>query len=372
MRTSGSLEITDDKYRIQSKYFVCDDCGWLYVLVSENAAGICPRCYRSELTTISENDLQDFQQKPIEQVLPFQLNNVELTSLINKFTENIPFAPKDLTSCKLLGRIVKIYFPMWMVDAHLKAKWWAETGFNYGVISHKTRYDDKNREWVSKEVQEGRIRWEPRLGTLDREFHNVVAPALEEQGLIDTRLGRYQFNVNKTQIVEKLDEVYICLPNRKQPDAWPDAASTLLKLASEDCMRASKADHIRAFRWEPDFVNKNWTQILLPIYSTYYSDENGNNLPVMIHGQSGKIFGTRQASMKRARGITLILCLFAAGIFLLSTLLFVGSITFPILLAFSIIGFVFLLFVSLAAFFPLLIAWNFNRKNSPHMERIVI
>ena len=296
----------------------------------------------------------------------------ELSGLLKSFADNIPFAPNDLTSDKLSRRIVKIYVPMWMVDSRVKANWWAETGFNYGVISHKARYDDNHREWVTKEVEEVRIRWEPRLGTLDREYYNVVVPALEEQILIESRLGRFRIDVDKNQIVEKLDEVYICLPNRKQPDAWPDAESALQKTASEDCRRASKADHIRAFKWEPEYLTKSWTLLLLPIYSTYYSDDNGDLFPVMIHGQSGKISGKRQASMKKAGRVTLILCLMAAGIFLLSALLFAGSITFPILLAFSMIGFVFLILVTLGAFIPILIAWNFNRKNRPHSEHLVI
>ncbi|MFN2176381.1 MAG: hypothetical protein ACK2U3_10570 [Anaerolineales bacterium] len=369
MKTPTAIEIREDTYQIDGSYYVCNNCGWLYLYISEKPVEMCPRCFSGMLTPISVKNLQDFQKNPVEKALPFQMQLVELSAAFRKFGSGIPFAPKDLTPGDLLQKVRKIYLPMFMVDTRVKAKWWAETGFDYGVVSHKARYDDNQREWTSKKVQEIRIRWEPRLGFLEREYNNVIAPALEEHNSIVSRIGDFRFNGNISKKVENLDDVYICLPNRKASDAWPDALADLQRVASEDCRKASGADQLRGFKWEPDFLNKEWTLLLLPIYSTFYSNEEGDLLPVMIQGQTGKIFGIRRASMKKAKRISLILIAFSAGLFLLSALILAGSITFPIFLVFSIIGFLFSILFCLGASIPVLLVWNFNRnKNLTEMN----
>ena len=58
MIAPAKLQVTESAYEVDGIYYICENCGWLYMHVSENVAGICPRCYRSELTTISgENQL---------------------------------------------------------------------------------------------------------------------------------------------------------------------------------------------------------------------------------------------------------------------------------------------------------------------------
>ena len=108
------------------------------------------------------------------------------------------------------------------------------------------------------------------------------------------------------------------LPNRPPQDAWPDARPRFQDEATQECCQAAGGDHIREFRWSAEYDNLNWTQLLLPVYTTYYLDDEQKPQVVLIHGQSGRISGARRASLKRARRMALIIAGVAGAIFLCS------------------------------------------------------
>ncbi|NJN44298.1 MAG: hypothetical protein HC806_05960 [Anaerolineae bacterium] len=105
------------------------------------------------------------------------------------------------------------------------------------------------------------------------------------------------------------------LPTRPTEDAWPDALPNLQQAASDECRAAGKSDHFREFRWQAEYANQNWTQLLLPIYATYYLDDDQRPQPILLHGQTGQVSGVRRASMKRAQ-TTALWILLAAGVVL--------------------------------------------------------
>jgi hypothetical protein len=227
------------------------------------------------------------------------------------------------------------------------------------VISHRERYD--NGRWQTREVREGRIRWEPRVGRLRRTYHNIPAPAMEEHAGLRRRLGDYDLNVAAPYQPEQVADAPIRLPDRQPADAWPDAEPAVFSTAMEECRRAAKADHIRDYHWSPNYASHNWTLLLLPLWATFYRDDEGRLEPVLMHGQTGRLSGRRRASFKRARRYTVAMAALAAALLFLGLLAALAGSYQPewvpaaagILLA----G----VFTGLLAPLPLLIAWNQNR-----------
>ena len=342
---------------------VCEDCDWSFLIFSDLQTMHCPHCYQSTLKSIPEGDDKElpYSQAP-EWVVPFQVTPELLDDSINKFASKIPFAPKDLTSQNLRSRLCRLFLPMWLVDAEVQAKWWAEVGFDYKVVSHQAHYDDHQGGWSSREIEEGRIRWEPRLGRLERHYHNISTPALEEDMVIKQEMGAFKLGEAVEYQVKEIENSFVRLPNRDTKDAWVEATPAIQTAAAEECRQAAGADYIRQFSWKSQYSNINWTLMLLPLYTTYYLDAEKVAQPVFIHGQTGQISGVRRASMKRGQRLSLIILVIAVLIFLLSIVLAVASVALPILLVIGVLGFAIALLTAAGAVVPIVLVWQFNRR----------
>lgn len=340
---------------------VCEKCDWSYLLPPNSPPQRCPHCFNATLTAVE----QPFEQLPYvhspEMVIRPQVSPEQITVQIQQFAKGIPFAPKDLTPANLSGRLRQAFIPLWLVDAEVRASWQAEVGFDYQVVSHREKYSQNSSGWRTEQVKETRIRWEPRVGRLNRTYHNHHAPALEDEAVMDKRLGHYNLSAAEPYRPELIAQSFIRLPNRPPQDAWPDAEPAFLKAGTAECQKAAEADHIRDYRWSAEYHNLNWTQLLRSLYATYYLDDDGRPQPVYINGQSGYASGFRRASMKRARRWTLTIMVIALFLFLAGAALAAAGYFWEPALTISGLTFFFSLLVAFLALLPLFIAWNFNR-----------
>jgi hypothetical protein len=351
---------------LQAAY--CESCDWHYLLPSSMLLPPCPHCAGGQLAVLdseAENPTERYQP---ELMLPFTVATPSLTERIEQFAGSIWFAPGDLKATALQSRLQKLYLPMWLVDTNVAAMWQAEAGFDYEAITHREQFDQNQGGWHSQQITETRVRWEARVGQLQREYHNTPAPALEEHFTIMQRLGDFEITAGQPYQPQAAAQAIIRLPNRSTTDAWPDAVPPLQITAAEECRAAARANHIREFRWSSRYANQNWTMLLLPAYATYYLDDDGRPQPVLIHGQTGQVSGPRRASMKRARTIALIIVTVAAAIFTVSLILGLVGLLFPPLLLVGGLGLIGAVIVGMLAVAPLVIVWQVN-KGSKSTER---
>ncbi len=340
----------------------CATCNGTFLVPIGTAADVCPYCGQTDLSEVvemgSEMDRPVYTQPP-ELILPFAAAESGLQSKLAQFVKRTWFAPADLTPDNLAARVRPLFVPMWLVDATVQAQWQAEVGFNYQVVSHKESY--QSGKWHTQEVQETRVRWEPRVGTLKRPYANQAAPALEEFAHLERALGTYRLDgaVRPFQ-PHDLDRALVHLPNRPPEDAWPEAQAALKNAAAAECQQAAAADHLREFRWKPEFANQVWTQLLLPLYTTYYQDDQGNTRMVYVQGQTGLLRGQRRASMHKARRWATIIAAVAGGFFAFSLLMAVVGYFQNLLLAVAGVGIVVALLIGVTAVLPLLLAWYVN------------
>ncbi|PKO06277.1 MAG: hypothetical protein CVU41_07535 [Chloroflexi bacterium HGW-Chloroflexi-3] len=345
---------------------VCQNCDWQFLVGTANKPQDCPHCHTNQLEKYQDEDFSKMEDfiKPPELYLPFSFPQEQLNEKIQNFAKNIPFAPDDLRLDNLQTRLQKIYLPMWLVDSHVSATWQSECGYYYQVKSHQEKYS--GGRWQTQEVIETRTRWEPRLGRLGRSYQNIAAPALEEHRRLMGALGNYEYKkaqpvTPQSLLQDSVQPPLVNIPSRDKDDAWPDTLPRFQEQAMEESRQACAANQIREFRWKPEFSNQNWTLFLLPMWSSYYLDDENKPQSILVNGQSGQMSGTRRASMKKAKKISLSIFIAALIAFALTVVVGLISLSVQDLAVIAGIGIMISLIIALAAIYPIVTAWNVNR-----------
>ncbi len=342
---------------------VCKVCDWSFLASDEAMDTIkrCPHCFKGDLDSADMALSQLAIQYIPELIIVPSVTAEGMQGKIDEFAGNIPFPPGDLRPDILQQRLNLIWFPIWLVDCNVSAVWQAESGFDYTVLSHQEHFS--NRGWTTQQVEETHIRWETRLGRLQRPYHNVTAPALEAHADLWQRLGGYSISQARPYSPEMLAGGLIRLPDLSPETSWSAVVPLLVKKAGNEVKTAASAEHIRNFRWSPEYRDKNWTLLLVPVYASFYTDDNNTPQPVLIHALSGQVDGSRRSSMKSAQRLSLILAGIALVIFLLSLILGGLGVMFPPIIIFSILGIVLSVCVGVGALVPILRSWRFNLGN---------
>lgn len=333
---------------------ICEQCDWHYLLPQTEEMPVCPHCYQDRLTPLEES--HPLEVGPPELILPFDMPTSRVQEQLGRFAKSFPFTPHDLRAETLNSRLRRVYLPAWLVDSDVAAVWQAEAGFDYQVVSHQESFRDG--DWQTREVTETKIRWEARAGQLQRHYDNVYAPALEEIADVGSRLGSFDREKAVPYEAGMLEQSLVRLPNRDPIDAWPEAQPAFKELAAGECREAAGADHIRQYRWRAEYGNQHWTLLLLPVYSTWYLDDDQQPLPVLLNGRSGHFFGLKRASAKKARRAALMLAILAALLFILTVVLLLIEPSLTLLSA--LLAF----FTAVGAILPIAFVSRFNRSQA--------
>ena len=319
------------------------------------------------------------REEPPEQVLPYGVSEGKLAGILERWTQGIWFRPDELKARVLMQRVRRYLVPLWLVDGRVQAAWRADVGFDYQVVSYQDRYS-QGRGWSSQEMTEGRVRWEPRVGRLDRAYENLVAPALDDHRALMGRLGDGSTEPSSRASGRGLAEVFdlsqraayspeavtgaaVRVPSLGPEAAWPGAEAAFVRAAEEECRQAASADHIRDFTLQAEYSDLNWTLLLLPAYVTWYR-EGGRVWPVLVNGQSGRVSGARRASTRKANITSLALGAVALLLFLVGGLLaLLGAAVPPVAVVGGVVLVVGLL-LAVAAPIPAIGVWVHNRRSA--------
>ena len=338
----------------------CEACNSTFLLDTMPAKGNCPYCGQVTLDALDDIESITPHAHTPELTLAFAVEEAVIKERLKAFSKRFWFAPNDMTLSHLTARLQPLFLPMWLVDSDVAAQWQAEMGFDYDVVSHRENY--VNGRWQTEEITKTQIRWEPRVGTLERRYDNHVAPALEEHAKLRQKLGNFKIKRARPFSPKDSEGRAIRLPNRATDDAWTEAKASIKTAVSNHCRQASSAEHIRDFKWAAKFGNKEWTQLLLPIYTTYYQDDNGRFYPIIIHGQSGKLHGTRRASPKKAKRWSLAIAAIALLALCLSMILGAVGLAEETILPFALIFLFGAMALGLTAVIPPIIVWYINNQ----------
>jgi hypothetical protein len=336
----------------------CRQCGQVFLIDAGRMGQPCPYCACGKL----ESQPAGLWSQPPELVVPFAKTQADVRIVLENFVKGVWLAPDDFNTEMLLHRSVAVFWPMWLVDGDVAGIWQAEAGFDYQVKSSQESYNSGG--WRSYEVIETRQRWEPRTGQILRHYDNICVPAVTDHARLIGLVGAYHLDKAAAYDKARVTRSTMRLPDLPPHSAWHQAKIGLDHAAEQECLKAAAAQHIRNYYVNADYNSLNWTQMLLPLVVSYYSDDDGKNHPVYINGQSGMIAGVRMASQRKGWRWAAIL----AGIAVVSLL--IG-------LLLSVVGLIplggFLIFVAIlmgmAAVVPAVWPWQWNRRQRP--ENIV-
>ncbi len=338
----------------------CLKCKQAFLVEASKIGQVCPNCAQGRL------DPQPalLRKEPPELFVPFQVERNRLLPIFSAFTKPVWLHPDDFSAERLLQRAVPVFWPMWLVDSDLEGDWQAEAGYDYQVKSSQESYSGSG--WQTRERIETRIRWEPRLGQLRRHYNNMAAPALSEQKRMLELTGSYNLQVAQNYQPEQLKALVqggaLQVPDLNPQSAWPVAQEKLNNAAGDECRQAAGAQHIRNFRIRTRYENLCWTQLLLPLYTSYYLDDEGKPHTVVINAQNGKIGGRRLASQKKGWLYAGIVAGAGLLLFLFGILLTALTFVFPPASILGVILIVIGLLVALGAIIPAAWPWQWNRK----------
>ncbi len=333
----------------------CPACRQVYLVEASRIGQVCPNCARGKL----QPQPALLRPEAPELLAPFRYTQASLRPGLEKFVKEVWLRSDDFETDKLLQRAVPIFWPMWLVDSEVAGNWQAEAGFDYQVKSSQESYGGSG--WSTRAVVETRIRWEPRAGQIQRHYDNVAAPAISEQPRLLKLVGGYRFDQAKAYQPEQVKGAAFRVPDLPPESAWPLAQVQLDDAASTECRQAAGAQHLRHFTLRADYESMHWTQMLLPLYVTWYTDDQGQPHSLYLNGQSGVIGGTRLASQKKGWQWAGALLAAAAVVFILA-LLFAGlGLVFPPSMILGILLGIVAIVVACAAIVPAAWPWQWNR-----------
>jgi len=334
----------------------CPQCGVAHLIPAIMQTALCPACFEARL----EPQPTINRPEPPELLIDFKISPTQVKAGFQSWLKGLWLRPKELQPDVLSQRLTRTFIPMWLVDGSVTGTWQAEMGYDYQVVSSQEVY--RSGTWTTRKMTETRIRWEPRAGTAQRSYQNLSVPALEEHTYLIQGLGKFTLASASKYSPEPLKKASVRIPSLLPDEAWPVAKSNFERLVAQDCQIAANAQHIDEVNIQADYQDLHWTQLLLPVYTTAYRDENGKVYPILIHGQNGKIFGIKRASQIQARYWSIGLVAAALICFLLGLSFAAATTLLPLLGIISLLFFGAALLVGITAPLPAFWAWNFNRS----------
>ena len=336
----------------------CPACRRAYLAPAERLGQPCPQCARGRL----EAQPAFMRAEPPELLLPFARRPADLRPALEAFVKDVWLRPEDFNAESLLKRAVPVLWPMWLVDADVAAAWQAEMGFDYQVKSSQEAFRDG--QWKTTEVVETRARWEPRCGELRRRYHNVAVPALSEAAALTALAGEYPLGEARPYTAAAAQGALLRVPDLPPDSAWPQAQAALERLAAQDCQTAARAQHVRQIQLAAGYDALNWTQLLLPLYVTYYTDDDGQPQPVVVNGRTGRVGGRRRASQRKGWQLAGIIAGAALAVFVLGLIVSGLGALFPPLLFLGVICVVAAFGLGVGALVPAVWPGQWNRRQS--------
>jgi hypothetical protein len=201
---------------------------------------------------------------------------------------------------------------------------------------------------------------------INRHYDNIASPASSDHQKRLNQIGNYRLDQAAVYQSNQVIGAALRVPDLQPESAWPSAQSNLNRFAANDCQQACAAQHIRNYTIHASYNELHWTQLLMPIFFTYYTDDASLPRPILINGQAGVIGGIRLASQKKGWRWAGITAGIAAIILILALLCFALGVVIPPL---SILGLL-LAILALASFvfavIPAVWPWQWNRKQQDH------
>jgi len=240
----------------------CNNCHAVLVRSAETVAQHCDFCGSPELL-----DYQDIHSPILpESLLPAAISKETAYHALKAFLAARWFAPNDLKRRNLIDRIHRVYLPYWTFDSSAECPWTAESGTYYYVT-----VQGRDSEGRTVTRQERRVKWRPASGHVSTWFDDIVISG--SRGL-DTELLQH-LEPFPTKDLVPYETRYVSgwqVEHYQVPllDAARLGFGTMEGFLREMCGREVPGDTYRNLQIYPEFSNKTFKHILVPIWLLAY------------------------------------------------------------------------------------------------------
>jgi hypothetical protein len=260
----------------------CQTCRAVMVFDPSRVGQNCEFC--GAPTLVDYNELKS----PIRPtgVLPFRVDSNRIRHDIRQWWRSKWLAPGRLAQTSLVDTVRSVYIPYWTFDARAHCPWTAEAGHHYYV--NVDSRDAQGRRVVRREQ---RIRWEPASGTVDHAFDDDPVPGT--RGIPLDLLRRVEpFPTNEVMAYDTallsghVVEHYRVVLFEAAEQSIEQMHAKLKTL----CARQIPGDTYRNLRIAPEFSNRTFKHVLVPLWLLTYTN-GSTTFQVIVNGYTGRIAG---------------------------------------------------------------------------------
>jgi DNA-directed RNA polymerase subunit RPC12/RpoP len=268
------------------KVFDCQQCGAKFSVQSTAVNVDCAFCGSKN---VNEEAFEHNYIQPTG-IAPFTVSFDHAHEKFKHWIKKGWFHPSKLKQIAKADHIHGIYIPAWTYDANSFSKWSGQAGYYYYVTQSYT----ENGQVKTRQVR--KVRWEPRSGSFQNSFDDVLVSAsnglkqsylkgLEPFKLLDS------INFNPELLVGWESEVY----NVEVDKGYRIAE---IEMDARNRSKASSAlggDTQRFLSVESKYSDQTFKLLLLPVWMASYTFK-GKEYSFTVNGQTGKVYGKKPIS----------------------------------------------------------------------------
>ncbi|MEY3897497.1 MAG: hypothetical protein RLZZ214_3018 [Verrucomicrobiota bacterium] len=274
--------------RAEKKSVKCESCQAISIFDPDRAAQRCDFCGSPSIVPI--DDLKDAVTP--ESLLPSVIPATQVRDQLRAWYGSRWWAPNKLKRAALTDTLHGIYLPYWTFDAHVDARWTAESGYHYYVTE---TYRDANGKTATRQVQ--RTRWEPSAGELSHFFDDDAVPGTV--GVHTALLKKVEPFPTLTDL-KPYDPAYVrgWTVERYQVDLRQASQISKQQMDAtihELCSRAVPGDTQRNLQVESTYQGRTFKHILVPVWLATYT-YGAKSYQVVPNGYTGKMAGEHPLS----------------------------------------------------------------------------
>jgi len=260
----------------------CRSCKAVSVFDPARVGQRCEFCGSPELVDYTE------VKEPIrpQSLLPFKIAESNVREQIRRWYASKWLAPGSLKSRALVDTVHGIYIPYWTFDAQVHCPWDAEAGHYYYTTE---TYRDSNGRLQTRQVRQ--TRWEPASGVVDHFFDDEPIPGTtgvarhllrQVEPFMTNELVPYDTSYLSGFVVEHYQVVLI--------DAAKASEDAMTSKMYALCAAEIPGDTYRNLQIHPEFSNRTFKHILVPIWLLSYT-YGPRAFQVVVNGYTGRMAG---------------------------------------------------------------------------------
>ncbi len=281
--TLETLSQARQGWGVQRQVLHCDACGAEFSIAPDTISTTCAFCASNQVNiiTIPEETLRP------RYLIPFKIPPEKTLSLAKDWLGKGWCHPPELAGETILHRFYGIYLPFWVFNAHVKADWRAQVGYQQ-TYRH---YNASQKRWETRT----RTVWKWEDGQARLDVNDFLVSGSAPKRLSHRILNKlYPFNMKDlvTYAPDFLAGWQAKAYETTLPEAWETGKKAIREEAKNACYRQIPTSQVRNFSMNAVFSDETWRYILLPVYLAAYRYDH-KVYQVMINGQTGAIAGSK-------------------------------------------------------------------------------